>query len=176
MSIAFNCADCGQSLEIDDTAAGMSIDCPKCTKPVYVPTRPTTVSVPAPTRVTPIAAKESKPVVMITDSARGLPAAIEGGLHCLVIGCGLLILAMILFRMAIPLGMICFWSAVPFQIGALLCAIFGICHGSIKHGLLLLGGVSIMMLLMTFGLVLGLLGSLGNSQKQIEQMMQQFMH
>jgi hypothetical protein len=37
MDISFNCGKCGQSIEIDDSAAGQLVDCPKCGKPLEVP-------------------------------------------------------------------------------------------------------------------------------------------
>jgi DNA-directed RNA polymerase subunit RPC12/RpoP len=37
--IVFSCVSCGQSLTVDARGAGMSVDCPKCGKPVYVPSR-----------------------------------------------------------------------------------------------------------------------------------------
>jgi len=41
MDINFRCDKCGQNLEVDEAGAGMTVDCPKCGKPVYVPTKPT---------------------------------------------------------------------------------------------------------------------------------------
>jgi hypothetical protein len=37
--IVFSCGSCGQSLAVDASGAGLSVDCPKCGKPVYVPSR-----------------------------------------------------------------------------------------------------------------------------------------
>jgi hypothetical protein len=37
--IRFSCGVCGQSLIVDASGAGMSVDCPKCGKPVNVPSR-----------------------------------------------------------------------------------------------------------------------------------------
>ncbi|HUJ08825.1 MAG TPA: restriction endonuclease [Verrucomicrobiae bacterium] len=44
MDIEFSCSHCGQSLVIDEAGAGTSIDCPKCAKPVYVPSAPVKTS------------------------------------------------------------------------------------------------------------------------------------
>jgi DNA-directed RNA polymerase subunit RPC12/RpoP len=40
MDINFQCDKCGQNLEVDEAGAGMTVDCPKCSKPVYVPSKP----------------------------------------------------------------------------------------------------------------------------------------
>lgn len=42
MDIEFFCSHCGQSLVIDGTGAGTTVDCPKCGKPAYVPSKPIT--------------------------------------------------------------------------------------------------------------------------------------
>src|ERR1017187_6788332 len=39
MDITFACDKCGQSLTVDEAGAGMTIDCPNCGKPTYVPSR-----------------------------------------------------------------------------------------------------------------------------------------
>lgn len=56
MDIEFFCSHCGQSLSIDESGAGITVDCPKCNQPVYVPSKqPTPTSTPPdpPTRVVP---------------------------------------------------------------------------------------------------------------------------
>jgi len=51
MDIEFFCSHCGQPLVIDNDGAGITVDCPKCGKPAYVPsqtvTRPARVPPPA---------------------------------------------------------------------------------------------------------------------------------
>jgi hypothetical protein len=37
MDVTFNCPVCNQELEVDDSAAGSSIDCPSCSNPITVP-------------------------------------------------------------------------------------------------------------------------------------------
>jgi DNA-directed RNA polymerase subunit RPC12/RpoP len=37
MDISFNCGTCGKDLVVDEAGAGITIDCPGCGKPVYVP-------------------------------------------------------------------------------------------------------------------------------------------
>src|SRR6266850_430822 len=46
VDIEFFCSHCGQSLIIDGSGAGTTVDCPKCGKPAYVPSQ--TVTHPAP--------------------------------------------------------------------------------------------------------------------------------
>jgi hypothetical protein len=38
MDITFSCDKCGQSIVIDEAGAGITVDCPNCRQPVYVPT------------------------------------------------------------------------------------------------------------------------------------------
>src|ERR1019366_8479204 len=52
MDITFSCSHCGQTVVIDEAGAGMSLDCPQCSKPVYVPTKPRSVH--EPVKQTPI--------------------------------------------------------------------------------------------------------------------------
>jgi hypothetical protein len=85
-----------------------------------------------------------------------LPPSIEGGLHCVFIAVVLQIIGLVLFRMGYVAGVVFYFVATPFQIGALLCAIFGICHGSIKHGLALLAGVGVLCALVVFGPLWGI--------------------
>ena len=141
MDITFNCTNCGQKLEIDESRAGISIDCPKCGKPVYVPTQPGASSQQPPIKVT----------VKPTQKSSFVPPSIEGGLHCLFIAAVLMVVGFVLFRMRMVASMICYAVASPFLVGALLCAIYGICKGSIKHGLALLAGVGVLCALIMFG-------------------------
>jgi uncharacterized membrane protein YdbT with pleckstrin-like domain len=48
MDIEFFCSHCGQSLVIADGGAGITVDCPKCGKPAYVPSRRVTQTAPVP--------------------------------------------------------------------------------------------------------------------------------
>ena len=41
MDITFACDKCGQSLTVEEAGAGMTIDCPNCGKPTYVPSKST---------------------------------------------------------------------------------------------------------------------------------------
>ncbi len=71
MDIEFFCSHCGQSLSIDESGAGITVDCPKCNKPAYVPSKqPVQPSLPPdpPTRVVP-----KKPLSRVTSSPAGSP-------------------------------------------------------------------------------------------------------
>jgi len=151
MDITFNCKHCGQLLEIDEQGAGVSIDCPKCGKPAYVPSRPTTSSPQTPVRVAPIFPQPAVPSRVKQGKLPFLPPSIEGGLHCLVIATVLMIVGLVLFRMGLVASMICYALAIPFQVGALLCSVYGICKGSVKHGLALLAGVAVLCALIMLG-------------------------
>jgi DNA-directed RNA polymerase subunit RPC12/RpoP len=37
MDIEFDCSNCGQHLVVDNSAEGMTVDCPKCNQPLTVP-------------------------------------------------------------------------------------------------------------------------------------------
>ncbi len=58
MDITFLCGNCHQPLSIDEGGAGMTIDCPNCAKPVYVPSQPSGAAAPvAPATTTPAPVK-----------------------------------------------------------------------------------------------------------------------
>jgi hypothetical protein len=44
MDISFNCSKCGQSMVIDEDAAGVTIDCPNCGEPSHVPSQSAVVA------------------------------------------------------------------------------------------------------------------------------------
>jgi hypothetical protein len=69
--------------------------------------------------------------------------------------------------------MICYFMAVPFLTGALLCAIYGICQGSIKHGLALLAIVSVLIALIMVGQLWVAAQMSADAQRRIQQMFQQ---
>ena len=171
MDISFNCTNCGQRLEVDERGAGTTTDCPKCGKPVYVPNRPPASSAQPPMKVSLNPMRPSS----------SLPPSIEGSLQCVVIAGILLIIALVLYRSGLVAGMILYTLAIPFQIGALFCAIFGICHGSIKHGLGLLAAVGMLCVLSVIGPLwfqaraVTTFGPMMEDQtKQMEQFMKQF--
>jgi DNA-directed RNA polymerase subunit RPC12/RpoP len=141
MDIIFVCTNCGQSLVVDESGAGVSVDCPKCGKPLCVPGHQN-ISIQQP----PMGASLNP-----TQESSYLPPSIEGGLHCVFIATVLSVLGLVLFRSGSVAGIICYALAIPFLTGALLCAGYGICMGSIKHGLALLAGVGILFALIMVG-------------------------
>jgi DNA-directed RNA polymerase subunit RPC12/RpoP len=171
MEISFNCTNCGQKLEANERGAGITIDCPKCHKPVYIPSRPVVSAAQSPMKVT----------LNLAQPSSSLPPAIEGSLQCVVFAAILLIVAFTLYRSGLVVGMIFYAIAIPFQIGALLCAVFGICHGSIKHGLALLAAVGLLCALNIIGplwfqakAVTTMGPIMEDQQKQMEQLLKQF--
>lgn len=71
-SIRFNCPHCSQSLEAEDDMAGMSLDCPACSKHISVPTV-TSPSTPSPPEAhTPAA---PPPVAVPTPEISAIPLA-----------------------------------------------------------------------------------------------------
>jgi DNA-directed RNA polymerase subunit RPC12/RpoP len=181
MYVTFNCSNCRQSLEIDESGAGASIDCPKCGKPVYVPSRAVASPTELPTRVAVKPKQHSTATGASSANRSSLPPSIEGGLHCVVVAAVLLIIGLFLFRSGLVVGMICFAVAIPFQIAALLCAVYAICNGSIKHGLALVVGVAVLCALIMVGplwlqarTVTDMQKLMEEQQKQMEQMLKQF--
>jgi hypothetical protein len=168
MNINFACPNCRQSLEIDESGAGITIDCPKCSKPVYVPSLSGAASLQSPIKVA---------VKPIRQTNSMLPA-IEGGLHCFLIAAGLYIVSFLAFRSDHLIAcMVVSLFGAPFMAAALLCAVYGICKGSINHGLALLAGVGVLFLLSFSGPLWNMweiTRYTEQMQKQTEQMMRQF--
>ncbi len=190
MDIIFNCPNCGQRLEIDESGAGITIDCPKCGKPVYVPSRPDAptriqppvpLSHPAPSPSTPQRPSMPPPMhvyVKPTQRPGSMLPAIEGGTHCFLIAAGLYIVSFLAFRSdhLIACLVVSLFGA-PFMMATLLCAVYGICKGSINHGLALLAGVGVLFLLSFSGPLWNMwevMRYTEQMQKQTEEMMRQF--
>src|SRR5512132_113704 len=57
MDVRFNCPHCSQHLAVDETGAGMTVNCPGCNQPVQLPSRST-----APVRVVPVVKQTPPPV------------------------------------------------------------------------------------------------------------------
>jgi len=72
VDIAFKCDRCGQQLVVDEAGAGITVDCPGCGKPVYVPT---TASQGAPVRVEVKSSSSAAPV----PASKGSPASSSSG-------------------------------------------------------------------------------------------------
>jgi uncharacterized membrane protein YdbT with pleckstrin-like domain len=60
MDIEFFCSHCGQSLVVGDDGAGITIDCPKCGKPAYVPSQTVTRPAPVPPPAIPPSQAEAR--------------------------------------------------------------------------------------------------------------------
>lgn len=67
MDITFTCEKCGQNIVIDEAGAGITIDCPKCGGPVYVPSRPPRSADNTPVRVD---ASSARPAPVATPVGR----------------------------------------------------------------------------------------------------------
>lgn len=197
MDISFNCDKCGKNLVIDNAGAGITIDCPQCGKAVYVPSAapspkpkdpPARVepkplpraAVPAPP-IAPVPAARSRnnplvPSYSATTSKSAVHPSIEASVHCLVILVGVELVGFFVIRQ----NMFLIWSAlVPCEIfaaAAFLCAVYGMCVGHVRHGLLVLAGLALIAGLSSWIMVSTITWPVGaDSQRQMQQMMQQQM-
>jgi DNA-directed RNA polymerase subunit RPC12/RpoP len=172
MDISFKCDHCGKKLAIDDAAAGITIDCPDCGKAVYVPSsapapkpkdpparvepKPLTrVATPAPARV-PMQSPPARASVPRPRSNPLLPPStpnprpavhpsIAAGVHCLVILVAMGFLAFILTRQNILLIYSVLMPCIVFGSAAFWCAVYGMCIGHVRHGLLVLAGLALIL-------------------------------
>lgn len=103
MDIEFFCSHCGQSLSIDESGAGITVDCPTCSKPVYVPSKqpsPPPAPPDPPTRVElkqpvgrspspPVSSQRSKAPVVLPGHDLALTAGetvvLQGRMHDVVV-------------------------------------------------------------------------------------------
>ncbi|HVM61553.1 MAG TPA: hypothetical protein VMV72_11885 [Verrucomicrobiae bacterium] len=197
MDISFTCGNCGKKLVIDDAGAGITIDCPDCGKPVYVPTaapppkpkdpparvepKPATrVAAPAPAPTPqPVrpAVIPSKPALSLPNGSRGLPAStpkqkpsvhpsIEAGVHCLVITVAIEFAGFFVARQNFLLAYGVLIPCEIFGVAAFLCAVYAMCIGHVKHGLLVLAGLALIAAL-SWWLVITMAGAI------VQQMMEQ---
>ncbi len=192
MDISFTCDKCGQNIVIDDAGSGITIDCPECGKPVYVP------SAAAPKPKEPPARVEPKPLTRVATPAPPPPPAarprnnplvpsytnipkstvhpsIAAGVHCLVILVAIEFVGFLVIRQNILL----LWSVlIPCEIfaaAAFLCAVYGMCLGHVRHGLLVLAGLALIASLSSWLAVSTAMAIGGDTQRQMQQMMQQQM-
>jgi hypothetical protein len=191
MDITFSCDGCGQRLTIDEAGAGITIDCPRCGKPSYVPSKPILETKTTPIRVevgsakpyhTPETAPQSvtypvtSPYVNRKDDS--IHPAIVGGLTCLLlfVACGFVGLVLMYQN---PLRVMpLLYAIVPFATAAFLCAVYGICVGHVRHGALLIAGISLISVFGFFATMQVTLSSAGRLTdemlKQQEEMLKQF--
>jgi hypothetical protein len=183
MDISFTCDKCGKNLVIDDAGAGITIDCPQCGKPIYVPSSPPPSRQDAPQRVEVKSAKPKSPFIPapVTSKYPSLPPssarekstihpAIEAGVHCLLILIGILFVGFLAIREDIVLAYPVTGVATIFGTAAFLCGVYGMCIGHVRHGLLILTGLSLIV-----GLTCWVAYFVGPrvGMRQAEEMMQQ---
>jgi hypothetical protein len=188
MDITFTCK-CGQEIVIDEAGAGITVDCPGCGKPVYVPTKEPAKAKDIPVRVeTPLAKLMAKQGQTATPTPPRppnpfLPAhkredvhpSIQASLTCLLILAGMALVGLIVVRENMFAAVTLFYMAAPFMTAAPLCAIYGMCVGHVKHGLMLLVAMSLMLGLSHWMVFRESMAMIQGSQRQFEQMMQQQM-
>jgi predicted RNA-binding Zn-ribbon protein involved in translation (DUF1610 family) len=154
MDISIACDKCGKNIAIDEAGAGITIDCPECGKAVYVPSAGPARSKEAPVRV------ELKPLKRVPAPASPphsnplLPSysgqekstvhpSIEAGVHCLLILVAIEVVGFLVLRQNVLWASIFFYVSAPFLIAPLLCAVYGMCAGHVREGLLVLAGLSL---------------------------------
>jgi len=153
MDISFACNKCGQSIVVDEAGAGITVDCPTCKKPIYVPSSTALSTKSTPVR---IETKSTKPMVVTTPISRAptpsvtpataqkqgaLHPAIEASLICLVVGVAFGLVCLITIHQNLMAFQIVLFMAMPFLGAAPWCAIYGMCVGHVRHGLLLLAAM-----------------------------------
>jgi TM2 domain-containing membrane protein YozV/DNA-directed RNA polymerase subunit RPC12/RpoP len=196
MDISFTCTNCGKNLVIDNAGAGITIDCPECGKPVYVPS-----AAPPPKPKEPPARVEPKPSLRVPVSSPPPPApvpdarprnnplvpsyspvpksavhpSIEAGVHCLVILAAIEFVGFLAMRQNLIAGIAFLYASVPFIAAPLLCAVYGMCNGHVRHGLLVLAGLSLIIGLTMWALPSTMLRSAFQNAQQEQEMFQQQM-
>jgi hypothetical protein len=171
MDITFTCK-CGQEIVIDEAGAGITVDCPGCGKPVYVPSKQPPKAKDTPVRVETPLPKQTPPATPGVPASRppkaSLPShkredihpSIQASLACLLILAGLLFVGKIVTQND-PLAVIAFpYVTAPLTAGVALCAIYAMCIGHVKHGLLLLAGLTLLIALYCWILLHSMLGQL----------------
>ncbi|MGA2604471.1 MAG: hypothetical protein ABSG14_09610 [Verrucomicrobiia bacterium] len=190
MDISFTCDKCGKNLVIDDAAAGITIDCPECGKAVYVPSvAPASKPKEPPARVEPkplnrvpspapapvsAARPRNNPLVPSYSATpkSAVHPSIAAGVHCL----GILVAIEFVGFFVIRQNFLLIWSVlVPceiFGLAAFLCAVYGMCIGHVRHGLLVLAGLALIVSMSCWIAVSIAEGMTGASQRQMQEMMQ----
>jgi len=198
MDISFTCDKCGKKLVIDNAGAGITIDCPECGKAVYVPSsapppkpkdpparvepkplprvaapNPPQPPVPAPRAVIPSLSRDLLSSTVNQKSA--VHPSIAAGVHCLVILVGIELVGLLALRQNPQLGVAFLYASAPFLIAPLLCAVYGMCAGHVRHGLLVLAGLSLI-IGMSYWAEISMMTLVGaDAQRQMQQMLQQQM-
>lgn len=187
MDISFTCDKCGKNLVIDEAGAGITIDCPECGNAVYVPSAtppkpkeaPVRVElkplkrVPAPAPV-PASPLRNNPLLPshLDQQKSAIHPSIEAGVHCLLILIAIEIVGLLATRQNLLWAAIFFYASTPFVFAPLLCAVYGMCVGHVREGLLVLGGLALII-----GISCWLMFSplLSPSSEGIQQLMKPFL-
>jgi DNA-directed RNA polymerase subunit RPC12/RpoP len=188
MDISFTCDKCGKHLVVDEAGAGITIDCPECGKPIYVPSSPPPSRQDTPVRVEvkpatpkskyiPAPAPHNNPLLppSSTREKSTVHPSIEAGVHCLLILVGILFVGFMLIREDV------FWAypvmgvATVFGTAAFLCAVYGMCHGHVRHGLLVLAGLSLIVGVSSWvGPSIAMAAGMHQAEEMQQQMFKQF--
>jgi hypothetical protein len=151
MDISFDCDKCGKHLLVDEAGAGITIECPGCGKPVYVPSPSSQNQSAPPTRVEvkPTSPKpaSTNPLVPSFSSQKkqDVHPSIVAGVHCLTILIAIQCVGFMLVRQN-PLWAGLFMVAnMPFVVAPLLCAVYGMCIGHVNQGLLIVAGLALIL-------------------------------
>ncbi len=196
MDISFTCDKCGKTLVIDHAGAGITIDCPECGKAVYVPSSaappkpkepparvepkplprvatPTPLQPPGPHPAQP----RNNPLVpsYTTTPKYTVHPSIAAGVHCLVILVGIELVGLCVLRQNLQLGVALLYASTPFLIAPLLCAVYAMCVGHVRHGLLVVAGLSLIIAMSYWAGISMVMLELADAQRQMQQMLQQQM-
>jgi DNA-directed RNA polymerase subunit RPC12/RpoP len=146
MKLTFACPNCRKSVLVDEAEVGRTIDCPECSKPVYVSTR---LPIPQRESSTVVPETSTMPSQLTTGSIMNSKfPAIEGARSCLFISGLLVVAGTILFFMGRDeITLLLCSLATPFLIAALLSAVYTVCKGHVKQGLQLIAVVSVLVTL-----------------------------
>ena len=184
MDISFTCT-CGQNIVIDEAGAGITVDCPQCGKPVYVPSSASAKAKDIPVRVeTPLAKLIAKAAptahvprpstaTLTPHKREDIHPSIQASLACLLILAGLFLVVLVVLQQNLFVALGFLYMAIPFMVAAPSCAIYGMCVGHVKYGLLLLAAMSLLIGLFCW---MGERAAFRGVQEQMEQQLQQFRH
>ena len=154
MDISFDCGKCGKHLVIDEAAAGITIDCPQCGKPVFAPSNATPRPSDPPTRVEVKATGSTTNTIPVAHNNPLIPSyssqkksdvhpSIEAGIHCLLILVIIQFIGLVLVHQGSLWALGFMVASVFFTVTPLLCAVYGMCIGHVKHGLLIVAGLAV---------------------------------
>jgi hypothetical protein len=135
-------------LVVDQAGAGITIDCPGCGKPVYVPSTasqssPIRVELKSASRNT--AAGNSLFPSSSLQQKSSIHPSIEAGVHCLLILVVIQFVGFVLIRQSLLWGGIFVAADMPFVIAPLLCAVYGMCLGHVRQGVLIVAALALIL-------------------------------